>query len=191
MIMSKEVWKNIPSLLGFYMASNLGRLKRLARNVTYPKGGVRNFPELILDNKISPTGYVQVCISIEKNRSLYMTHRLVAEAFIDNEENKPYINHKNSIRDDNRAENLEWCTSSENNQHAFDIGFGNAKSGVECHLTKITEEVVKKVYTLAIKGDMMQKDIAAMFGVSRGHVSAIKLKKAWKELTDRFDKENL
>jgi predicted XRE-type DNA-binding protein len=187
----KEIWKYIPSLKGFYMASNLGRLKRLERQVVYPKGGVRVFPDLILKSTVNPMGYVSVYISIEKSRRVYMTHRLVGEAFLDNPENKPYINHKNSIRNDNRIENLEWCTAAENNQHAFDHGFGNVKSGEGNHFSKIKAEEVKKIYTMSIKGDMMQKDIASMFSITRSHVSSIKLKKAWKELTDKLDKEFL
>lgn len=173
------------------MASSLGRLKRLSRDIVCSKGGLKHFPELILSDKTSPMGYVAVCISIDKVRRSYMAHRLVAEAFLDNSEDKPYINHKNSIRHDNRIENLEWCTASENNQHAFDVGFGNAKKGSECLFAKINEDQAKKVYTLAVKGDIMQKDIANMFNISRAHVSAIKLKKAWKELTDKLDKERV
>ena len=51
-----------------------------------------------------------------------LIHRLVAKAYIPNPNNKLEINHKNSIRDDNRVENLEWATRSENNQHAWTYG---------------------------------------------------------------------
>ena len=173
------------------MASNMGNIKRLVREVVYPKGGVRVFPEVILDNKPLPTGYIQVCISIDKIRKHHMVHRLVVETFLENVDDKPCVNHKNSIRHDNRLSNLEWCTSAENNQHAFDFGFGNAKSGEDNHLSKITENQVKKIYTLSKKGDILQKDISLMFGISRQNVSSIKLKKAWKKVTDKLDKENL
>ena len=70
-------------------------------------------------------GYQRVKLRDSKNnqkRSEQLVHRLVAKAYISNPNNKLEINHKNSIRDDNRVENLEWSTRSENNQHAWTYG---------------------------------------------------------------------
>lgn len=65
-------------------------------------------------------GYHQVGLRKDgKYHHLYV-HRLLAVAFIANPDNKPFINHKNGIKTDNRIINLEWCTRSENNQHAWD-----------------------------------------------------------------------
>lgn len=80
----------------------------------------------ITDKELSPRvqqGYKHVTIYINKKPKSCRVHRLVATAFIPNIENKPYVNHLNGIRNDNRVENLEWVTPSENTQHAVDTGF--------------------------------------------------------------------
>ena len=64
------------------------------------------------------SGYAYVTISNNKTKKNYYVHRLVAEHFIENKQNKTQVNHKNKIRDDNRIENLEWVTPSENMLHA-------------------------------------------------------------------------
>lgn len=74
-----------------------------------------------------------VCLSKSKTHKNYKVHRLVAETFILNQKNKPEVNHKDGNKSNNNISNLEWCTSSENQIHAFKTGLQKIKKGEEHH----------------------------------------------------------
>lgn len=75
-----------------------------------------------LKGQVSNSGYRSFYLSFEDGKKRMYAHRLVAETYIPNIENKPEVNHKNGNKDDNRVENLEWVTSSENKQHGISLG---------------------------------------------------------------------
>tara|TARA_B100001146_G_C16190651_1_gene438953 strand:- start:1607 stop:2206 length:600 start_codon:yes stop_codon:yes gene_type:complete len=115
--MENEIWKDIPGYEGLYQASNLGRIKNLHRKAKHPKGGYRTVRERILKLYYNKAGYQVVKLSVNNKKPLQRVHRLVAFTFIDKPKGKDYINHKNEIKDDNRVENLEWCTIKYNSSY--------------------------------------------------------------------------
>jgi len=105
----KEVWKEVPNMDGIYEASNFGRVRSVDRQVyNYIKQG------RVLKTYHKGNGYLQ--INLRKYKAKYL-HRVVALTFIPNPDNKPCVNHKNFDKKDNRPENLEWVTYSENIIH--------------------------------------------------------------------------
>lgn len=113
------IWKDIPGYEGWYQASRCGKIKRMP----VLDGSTQNprmFKEKILDVR-SYTGYY-VLVGLRKGGKsrTHPVHRLIAMTFIENPENKPFVNHKDLDKTNNRADNLEWCTHQENIQHWVD-----------------------------------------------------------------------
>ena len=118
--MDSEFWKTIAEYSGYYEVSNYGRIRRLPTIIRYKNNSTRNYPGKIIKQERTADGYLRVVLCKENIKTRFMVHRIVAKTFVLNPLNKPYINHKNSDRSDNRVENLEWCTQEENEQHAID-----------------------------------------------------------------------
>lgn len=117
-----EIWKDIPGFEGRYQASTLGRLRSLDRLVAqrYSNGRVieRLEPGALISARLDKHGYLTI-FSRELPTSL--VSRLVALTFLENPEAKPQVNHLNGVTTDNRPDNLEWATNSENHLHAFKV----------------------------------------------------------------------
>ena len=87
------------------------------------KGNVKNInTDTIISKQISKQGYEQVGLFPNKIKKTFRIHRLVAYYFIENEFNKPYVNHIDGNKQNNNVENLEWCTAKENDTHARENG---------------------------------------------------------------------
>lgn len=113
----EETWKDVEGYEGLYQVSNLGRVKSLERYVIRGRGGISKVRERILKCGHDKDGYSCVALMLNGKRTTFRVHRLVAQAFIPNPENKPFVNHINEDKTNNHAKNLEWCTCKENNNH--------------------------------------------------------------------------
>jgi len=119
--MTKEQWKDIQGYNGLYQVSSIGRVKRVEREVMQFNHQLQKeipikYPKKYLKFDLSK-GYNRVTLSKENNQKRFLVHRLVAEYFLPNPEDKPHIHHINHHREDNRVENLMWVTPRENEFH--------------------------------------------------------------------------
>lgn len=127
--------KNIPGYENLYAATQDGKI------FSYPKGNP-NLAGKWLKSPLNADGYPIVGLTKNKCRKIITVHRLVALTFIPNPDNKPQINHIDGNKTNNHISNLEWCTCSENIQHAYDTGL--KINSIE-HIKKIISANSKKV----------------------------------------------
>ena len=115
-----EIWKDIKNYEGLYEISSYGRVRAKYRQFVGKDGKVKKYSEKMLkaDLSIIKRGYVRITLSKDYVAKRFQVHRLVAEHFISNPENKPFVNHIDNNGLNNHIENLEWCTHSENMLHA-------------------------------------------------------------------------
>lgn len=117
----EEVWKDVKGFEGFYQVSNLGRVKSLKRTIIRKDGTPFFVRERVLKTTNDRNGYPCVTLIVLKNKVLNPVHRLVAETFIPNPQNKPCIDHIDCVRANAQVENLRWVTHSENNLNPITI----------------------------------------------------------------------
>jgi len=168
-------WKLIPSLKR-YEASNTG----LIRNA-------KTLQILKFQNDIHGY-YILTCRPEPKHQVNVRVHRAVAEAFLGKCPDGLVVNHKDGNKKNNNIENLEYITSSENNQHAYDIGLKVAnmdqviKKGDEHYNSQITEQQAIEILKFHYRTGFGCRKVAKFFGVSRGVTGNLLANRSWKHI---------
>ena len=138
-----EIWKWIKNFEEEYQISNYGRSKSFKQRAEGK----------ILTPSIDTGGYLYINLWRDCKAKTRTIHRLVAETFIPNPLNLPEVNHIFGNKFDNYFENLEWCTSSENQKHAYKLGLRKPVCGENCIGAKFNNEQVKLIRKIYIPGD--------------------------------------
>lgn len=166
-----EVWKDIKGFEGIYQISSHGRIKSFKKN---KKG-------YILSNRNKNGWYLNVVLTSKDNWRSVKIHRLVAESFIPNPDNKPEVNHKDGDKQNNKVENLEWVTESENMNHAINMN-PNIVKGMN-HYNKYSRP--KTVQQFNFDGELMAeypncKLASEITGVCQRNIHAVAAQEEYK-----------
>lgn len=168
----EEIWKDITGYEGLYQVSNLGRVKSLVR-----KGRKK---EKLLSLCSNTHGYIMVILSKNNIKSTHIAHILVANAFIPNPNNLPFVMHINDIRNDNNVNNLKWGTRQDNMD---DMVNKNRQSKGENHGNSVLSEYeVIQIKTLRQNNGWGSKKIAKYLSLPKEAVSGVIYNNRWKHI---------
>jgi hypothetical protein len=133
--MQNEVWKPVKNYEELYEVSDMGRVRSKPRTFERNHPILKNVKQVVtykpvlIKFHITNKGYCRLGLYKDGVKNNHQVHRLVADAFLTNEQNKEQVNHINGIKCDNRVINLEWCTNLENRKHSYEV-LGNVHHNV-------------------------------------------------------------
>jgi uncharacterized protein YerC len=168
--------KDIKDYEGLYFLNELGEV------FSYPKRTRKGIRKL-LPNK-SNCGYFMIDLCKDRKVKKFLIHRLMAQTYLKNDEDKTQVNHINGIKTDNSLINLEWVTRSENQKHSILIGLRTTK-GEKNSQSKLTENEVLLIFN----DKRLYKDISNEFGISIPTISDIKRGYSWTHITKMNNKK--
>ena len=157
-------WRWIAGYRGIYKASGRGRIKSVDRRLSLRDGRSRWVKGKVLKPSPHSSGYLVLSLCKDGVETSVLAHRIIAEVFLPNPDNKPEVNHKDGNKHNNAVANLEWVTHLENEEHAKTAGL--KASGSRCWKCTLHESEIKGVLRRIAAGER-QCDIADDLQVSR------------------------
>lgn len=145
----EEIWKSVVGYEGYYEVSNYGNVRSIGRVVPHKRFGTAFKKGInLIPGKSGYVGGQYYSVNLHRNYTAKTSkvHRLVAIAFIPNPDNKREVNHKDANKFNNKLENLEWVTPSENVQHSYDIGVKKKQIGCDNNLAKLVLNIQTGIY---------------------------------------------
>jgi hypothetical protein len=164
-----EVWKEL--IKDFYEISNMGRVRSLDRMVFERGREIYCSRKGLVLKQDACSGYNRVWLKREGVAFRVTVHIEVAKHFVENPLNAPIVNHIDGDKSNNRSDNLEWLTYSENSKHSY-------KMGLQVPISKLCADDVRMIRDGFVNG-LTNSELAAAFNVHRGTISEIRLGRAW------------
>lgn len=177
---SDQDWRTAPGFSS-YLISNTGNVKSVERIVPMNRPGwtFRRERSRLMRQRIDRFGYYRVAVVSDDGKQRGMlVHRLVAMAFCDGYSDGLVVNHKNGIKTDNRADNLEWVTLYENTRHSIEV-LGKHLSGEQSPHAILTSEIAIQIADRINRLRESPKTVGADFGISSTHASQIAVGRVW------------
>jgi len=167
---------------GYFRIDSEGRVWKIAqrRSNQYWENRFVKIPEREI-KYVDSKGYINVTLTINKKLYNCKAHRIIWIYFNGNIPDNLEINHRNGIKTDNRLENLELVTCSENHKHAYKIGL-NSRKGERNGRAKLRNKNIKEIKQMHLNG-YSQRKIAKIFGVDKAQIQRVLNNKTWKHIT--------